>query len=192
MMQNQSTTSPNSTVLNEDTSTKLKELKYKIYCDMDGVLVNFNKRFNKLTSSNPTQYREENGIDKFWEVIDNEGVGFWVGIEWMDDGKILWEYLKSNFKDVELLSSPSRAENSRLGKRLWVRNHKLGVKLNLEYSRSKHKYAAPNHVLIDDREDIIKDWESKGGIGILHTSAENTIVKLLNIVANGRKERANS
>ncbi len=192
MMQNQSTTSPNSTVLNEDTSTKLKELKYKIYCDMDGVLVNFNKRFNKLTSSNPTQYREENGIDKFWEVIDNEGVGFWVGIEWMDDGKILWEYLKSNFKDVELLSSPSRAENSRLGKRLWVRNHKLGVKLNLEYSRSKHKYAAPNHVLIDDREDIIKDWENKGGIGILHTSAENTIVKLLNIIANGRKERANS
>ena len=192
MMQNQSTTSPNSTVLNEDTSTKLKELKYKIYCDMDGVLVNFNKRFNNLTSSDPTQYREENGIDKFWEVIDNEGVGFWVGIEWMDDGKILWEYLKSNFKDVELLSSPSRAENSRLGKRLWVRNHKLGVKLNLEYSRSKHKYAAPNHVLIDDREDIIKDWENKGGIGILHTSAENTIVKLLNIVANGRKERANS
>ena len=191
-MQNQSTTSPNSTVLNEDTSTKLKELKYKIYCDMDGVLVNFNKRFNNLTSSDPTQYREENGIDKFWEVIDNEGVGFWVGIEWMDDGKILWEYLKSNFKDVELLSSPSRAENSRLGKRLWVRNHKLGVKLNLEYSRSKHKYAAPNHVLIDDREDIIKDWENKGGIGILHTSAENTIVKLLNIIANGRKERANS
>ena len=191
-MQNQSTTSPNSTVLNEDTSTKLKELKYKIYCDMDGVLVNFNKRFNKLTSSNPTQYREENGIDKFWEVIDNEGVGFWVGIEWMDDGKILWEYLKSNFKDVELLSSPSRAENSRLGKRLWVRNHKLGVKLNLEYSRSKHKYAAPNHVLIDDRKDIIKDWENKGGIGILHTSAENTIVKLLNIIANGRKKGANS
>ena len=191
MMQNQSTTSPNSTVLNEDTSTKLKELKYKIYCDMDGVLVNFNKRFNNLTSSNPTQYREENGIDKFWEVIDNEGVGFWVGIEWMDDGKELFNFLKENF-DVELLSSPSRAENSRLGKRLWVINHKLGVKLNLEYSRSKHKYAAPNHVLIDDREDIIKDWESKGGVGILHTSTEDTIVELLNIIANGRKERANS
>ena len=179
MMQNQSTTSPNSTVLNEDTSTKLKELKYKIYCDMDGVLVNFNKRFNNLTSSNPTQYREENGIDKFWEVIDNEGVGFWVGIEWMDDGKELFNFLKENF-DVELLSSPSRAENSRLGKRLWVRNHKLGVKLNLEYSRSKHKYAAPNHVLIDDREDIIKDCEDKGGIGILHTSTKNTIECLKN------------
>ena len=71
MMQNQSTTSPNSTVLNEDTSTKLKELKYKIYCDMDGVLVNFNKRFNKLTSSNPTQYREENGIDKGRKYLEH-------------------------------------------------------------------------------------------------------------------------
>ena len=54
------------------------------------------------------------------------------------------------------------------------------VKLNLEYSRSKHKYAAPNHVLIDDREDIIKDWEDKGGIGILHTSTKNTIECLKN------------
>ena len=97
----------------------------------------------------------------------------------MDDGKELFNFLKENF-DVELLSSPSRAENSRLGKRLWVRNHKLGVKLNLEYSRSKHKYAAPNHVLIDDREDIIKDWEDKGGIGILHTSTKNTIECLKN------------
>ena len=93
---------------------------------------------------------------------------------WMDDGKELFNVLKENF-NIELLSSPSRAESSRLGKRLWVRNHKLGVKLNLEYSRSKHKHAAPNHVLIDDREDIIKEWESKGGVGILHTSTKNTI-----------------
>jgi hypothetical protein len=51
----------------------------------------------------------------------------------------------------------------------------LGVKLNLAYSHNKQKYASPNHVLIDDREDIIKEWEKKGGIGILHTSTQNTI-----------------
>jgi hypothetical protein len=61
---------------------------------------------------------------------------------------------------------------------LWVRNHKLGVKLNLAYSKNKQKYAAPNHILIDDRKDNIEDWESKGGIGILHTSTENTIACL--------------
>jgi hypothetical protein len=152
-------------------------MNWKVYCDMDGVLVNFEKRFSELASLNPKEYNEVNGAEAFWKTIDDEGVGFWVGMEWMNDGKELFNLLKENF-DIELLSSPSRADNSRLGKRLWVRNHKLGVKLNLEYSRNKHKYAAPNHILIDDREDIIEDWVSKGGIGIIHTSTKNTIACL--------------
>ena len=169
MMQDQSTTKPNSTVLNEDISSNVSDLKWKIYCDMDGVLVNFNKRFSELSSLSPKEYNEVKGVDKFWETIDSRGVGFWVGMDWMDDGKELFNLLKENFS-VELLSSPSRAESSRLGKRLWVRNHKLGVKLNLEYSRSKHKYAAPNHVLIDDREDTIGRWNAAGGTGIVYKS----------------------
>jgi hypothetical protein len=95
-------------------------------------------------------------------------------MDWMRGGKELFDYIKKNY-EVELLSSPSRSESSRLGKRLWVKNHNLGVKLNLEYSHNKQKYAAPNHILIDDREDIIKEWKSKGGIGILHSSTANTI-----------------
>jgi len=175
----------------EVTSIKLKESNYKIYCDMDGVLTDFNKQFSELHSGGPKKFEEKNGREKFWGLIDGSGVGFWVGMKWMEDGKLLWEYLKTNH-NVELLSSPSRSEHSRLGKRLWVRNHKLGVKLNLAYSYNKKKYAAPNHILIDDRKDNIEGWESEGGIGILHTSAEDTITKLLNIVAQyGREERTN-
>ena len=90
---------------------------------------------------NQSQFIDKNGLDEFWKEIDGRGVGFWVGMEWMEDGKELFEFLK-NYKDVELLSSPSRSEHSRLGKRLWVRNHKLGIKLNLEYSKNKQKHAA--------------------------------------------------
>ena len=39
-------------------------------------------------------------------------------------------------------------------------------------------YAAPNHILIDDRESNIDQWRAAGGIGILHTSASNTIQQL--------------
>ena len=98
-------------------------------------------------------------------------------MDWMEDGKELFKFITDNFY-VELLSSPSRSEHSRLGKRLWVRNHKLGVKLNLAYSYNKQKYAAPSRILIDDRKDNIEQWESKGRIGILHTSAKETIEKL--------------
>lgn len=166
---------------NEAVSTKSNELKYKIYCDMDGVLVDFDKQFTESISPwKPKQFIDKNGLDEFWRKIDDRGVGFWVGMKWMEDGKELFEHITSNY-EVELLSSPSRSENSRLGKRLWVRNHKLGVKLNLAYSHNKQKYAAPNHILIDDRKDIIKEWEEAGGIGILHTSTENTINKLKNL-----------
>lgn len=165
-------------VLEEVTSIKLKESNYKIYCDMDGVLTDFDKQFtDSISSYKPKQFIDKNGLNDFWEEIDGRGVGFWVGMKWMEDGKELFEFLK-NYNDVELLSSPSRSENSRLGKRLWVRNHKLGIKLNLEYSKNKQKYAAWNHILIDDRIDNIKDWESKGGIGILHMSTKNTIACL--------------
>ena len=146
----------------------------KVYCDMDGVLVDFEKQFKKISSFYPDAFIKKNGYDKFWEVIDGGGLGFWVGMDWMGDGKELFNYIKENY-EVELLSSPSRSGSSRLGKRLWVKNHNLGVKLNLEYSYNKQKYAAPNHILIDDREDIIKGWKSKGGVGILHSSTANTI-----------------
>jgi len=178
-------------VSDEVTSTKLKESNYKIYCDMDGVLTDFDKQFtDSISPWKPKPFIDKNGLDEFWKEIDSRGVGFWVGMKWMEDGKSLFEFLK-NYKDVELLSSPSRSENSRLGKRLWVRNHKLGVKLNLAYSKNKQKYAAPNHILIDDRRDNIEDWESRGGIGILHTSAAETISQLLDIHHNGKK-RTNS
>jgi len=141
---------------------------------MDGVLTDFDKQFSEIHPWGPKKFTEKNGKDEFWELIDARGVGFWVGMDWMEDGKELFKFITENFY-VELLSSPFRAEHSRLGKRLWVRNHKLGVKLNLAYSHNKQKYAAPSHILIDDRKDNIEQWESKGGIGILHTSAKETI-----------------
>ena len=141
---------------------------------MDGVLTDFDKQFSEIHPWGPKKFTEKNGNDEFWKEIDGRGVGFWVGMDWMSDGKQLWEFITNNFY-VELLSSPSRSEHSRLGKHLWVRNHKLGVKLNLAYSHNKQKYAAPSHILIDDRKDNIEDWESQGGIGILHTSAKETI-----------------
>jgi len=42
----------------------------------------------------------------------------------------------------------------------------------------KAAYAYEGSVLIDDRPKNIKAWEEAGGIGIVHTSAKNTINKL--------------
>ena len=151
--------------------------KYTIYCDMDGVLCDFDKRFMEFSNGiPPSQYENEFGKKAFWELISKKGVGFWVGIPWMPDGKQLWNYIKPY--NPSLLSAPSREESSRLGKRLWIRNNIPGTKLILRQAEQKQEFASPNAILIDDRTSNIQQWRDKGGIGIMHTSANETIKQL--------------
>jgi hypothetical protein len=153
--------------------------EYSVFCDMDGVLTDFEKRFTSLNPEklSPAQYQTKYGIEKFWSFIDEEnGVKFWVGMQWMKDGKELWEYIKKY--NPTLLSAPSRNNESRLGKRLWVKNNLPGVKLVLASADKKQNYSGRNKVLIDDRKDNIDQWRSQGGIGILHTNTQDTIKQL--------------
>ena len=155
----------------------VEEPKYKIFSDMDGVLTDFDASFKKASDGiAPRDYEKKFGKDKFWELIDGGGVGYWVGMPYMPDGETYWNYIKDY--DTELLSSPSRSNTSRLGKRLWVRNNMPGVKLTLAQAYLKKNYAAPNHILIDDKKSNIDEWRAAGGIGILHTSAADTIQQL--------------
>ena len=163
-------------LISEEEVVSSPPMEYKIYSDMDGVITDFNNRYKKYAGMMPSEYEKKFGKDKFWELADAEGVAFWVGMPWMEDGKNYWNYIKDY--DVELLSSPSRSETSRLGKRLWVRNNLPGIKLTLAQAYNKKNYAEPNHILIDDRKSNIEQWIKAGGIGILHTSAEDTINQL--------------
>ena len=164
-------------LIHEEEVVSSPPMEYKIYSDMDGVLTDFDDRFKKYSNGvMPSSFEKRYGKDKFWELIDNEGVAYWVGMPWMEDGKKYWDYIKD--LDTELLSSPSRSETSRLGKRLWVRNNMPGVKLHLAQSFNKKNYAEPNHILIDDRPSNISQWVAAGGIGILHRTADETIRQL--------------
>ena len=156
---------------------EIKPQKYTLYCDMDGVLADFEDRFEQYSDGLTTdEYRDEFGISAFWKLINGEGVGFWVGIPWMSDGKELFNYIKPNL--FSLLSAPSSENSSRLGKRLWVKNKITGTTLILASAKNQQNYSEEGAILIDDREDTIREWDSRGGIGILHTSAANTIQQL--------------
>ena len=67
-------------------------------------------------------YEKKFGTEQFWHLIDTKiGVRFWVGMDWMPQGKQLWDFIKPYQPD--LLTSPSRDNTSRLGKNLWVKNN---------------------------------------------------------------------
>ena len=151
-----------------------KVMDYKIYCDMDGVLADFERGYKELTGVD-LQGEFQKG-DDFWDPISEKGVGFWAGLKWMPDGQELWDYLKPYKPD--LLSAPSREDSSRIGKHVWVKHKIPGTKLILRYAKQKQELATPESILIDDRQVNIDQWEAAGGIGILHTSTANTIKQL--------------
>ena len=154
-----------------------KVMDYKIYCDMDGVLADFESGYEELTGIDLRGEFQKG--DDFWDPISKAGVGFWAGLKWMPDGQELWDYLKP-FNPV-LLSAPSREQSSRIGKHVWVKHKIPGTKLILRYASQKQELATLESILIDDRQVNIDQWEAAGGIGILHTSASNTIRQLKKI-----------
>jgi hypothetical protein len=152
-----------------------EETEYTIYCDMDSVLVDFDRGYQELTGMT-SQQADANGVEAFWDPLSKAGAKFWITLQWMSDGKQLWDYIKK-YNPI-LLSAPSREESSKLGKRVWVKRELPGVKLILKYASQKQEYASPTSILIDDRQKNIDQWKAAGGIGILHTNTANTIKQL--------------
>jgi hypothetical protein len=153
-----------------------KEKKtYQIYCDMDGVIVDFEDGYEKLTGKN-IKGRHIKGDNNFWQPISDAGVEFWSELKWMPDGKELWSYIKQY--NPKILSAPSREKSSRIGKEIWTKEHIPNAELILKPASEKKDLSEPNAILIDDRKDNIQQWKDAGGIGILHTSTQDTINQL--------------
>ena len=151
--------------------------KYKIFCDLDGVLVNFNKGYYDLTGIDIG--KKHRSDDKFFEPITKEGVKFWENLEWMNDGKELWDYIKKY--EPKLLSAPTRDYSSIVGKKLCCERELSGVHLILRKAQNKKDFASPDSILIDDREENINGWVNAGGVGIHHKNTNDTIKQLKKI-----------
>lgn len=163
---------------------KLFEVKkeYKIFVDLDGVMADLDGHVLELTGKTFPQLRKNDKDDGFQNFVDSEraaGQTIFDNLEPHDDAHQLWDYIVK-YKPSILTATgvpevPATAEKIR-----WVYDNLSGFDniITVKKSVLKAEYAAPNHILIDDREKSIKPWREAGGIGILHTSAVDTISQL--------------
>lgn len=177
--------------------------KYQIYCDMDGVLTNFEKRFlDLLKTEGPKYYSKEviaqvsrpkhfeaiEGPEEFWKFIDQHiGISFWSEMEWMPNGKQLWDFIAPY--QPTLLTSPSRDNTSRLGKRLWIKSHITPAPpVEFRFGSAKAQFANENAILIDDKPSNLEAWKSKGGIALECKDGEiQSILNTLKELGYGRE-----
>jgi len=148
---------------------------------MDGVLTDFEKRFvTLLRKEGPKYYSKEvikqvtrpkhfdklEGTEEFWKFIDQHiGLEFWSEMPWMPHGQVLWDFIQPY--NPKLLTSPSEDDTSRLGKKLWVRNHlSPAPPVIFRFGDAKSDFANENSILIDDKPSNLEAFASKGGIAI--------------------------
>ena len=153
-----------------------------IYLDMDGVVADFDKRFEDLSGMLPQAYVDKHGLNAFWDLIDEKHkVAFWRGIELMPGAVELVKFVSQY--PYQMLTAPSVKKQSVIGKGLWVKD-KVGTlypsKPKVFYRKAKEKHMVKpeltkNDILIDDRADTIGRWAGAGGTAILYQSADQVI-----------------
>lgn len=150
----------------------------KLFCDMDGVLSNFEFGVVKAYFEKTGIRKSFNQISKsdIWRTINWAGEGWWASLPWQPGGKQLWNFIKK-YKPI-ILTASSRQKFCVQEKEEWVLKH-LGSNITVICESKKWKYASPYSVLIDDKlERNIIPWEEHGGIGIWHQNTPITIKKL--------------
>ena len=148
-----------------------------LYCDMDGVLCDFDSKVFEVCGATPRQFTP----DELWSMLSaidsGQATGFFAQLPWMPDGKKLWRAI-SPLQPVILSSLPYGAWAAPQ-KRLWC-SRELGphVRVITCQRTQKTDYCNPGDILIDDRDAICINWQSKGGIFIHHKSAVQTMGNL--------------
>mgnify|MGYP001429009345 FL=1 len=153
----------------------------QIYCDMDGVVADFEKGVKDIIGGTFNDNR--------WNELPDD---FFLQLEPMPDAQQLWDFIGKY--DPFVLTAIPRSSRGPIAKR--AANDKarfmkrwFGVSQDRMYPvmrADKMRFAKdgrdgrPN-LLIDDHSKNIAQFKSAGGIGVLHKSASQSIKQLKEI-----------
>jgi hypothetical protein len=136
-----------------------------LYCDLDGVLVDFEQGVQNKLGKNPDELNK----NMMWATL-RKSPNFYDKLPWMPKGRSLWEAIKE-YNPVILTGCP-RGGWSEEDKRSWCKRE-LGpnIKVICCETREKPNYCSEGDILIDDRDMIMDEWIKKGGKYVLYSES---------------------
>lgn len=153
----------------------------KLYCDLDGVFADFARGVFEITGVYPEQlstkelWNQLKRVDHFYLTL--------VPIP----GTIKWfkELHRRSLLPIEMLTGlpvpAGKFSTAAEDKRVWVKQYlDRHIPVNCTTRRGdKAKFIeSSTDVLIDDNDQIIKDWNAAGGVGIVHVNWKMTFSEL--------------
>lgn len=156
-----------------------KKGRIQIYCDMDGVLCDFDERFVYYYPDykSPLEYRLKNGNDALKNAVDRAGVDFWSKMKWMPGGSDLWSIIGKY--NPYILTSPGDFEYAKEGKKLWIESNLDPQPKGIIFAQTGNKHSEmktdpKRSILIDDYWPNLAPWKAQGGISIMHKDINKT------------------
>lgn len=150
----------------------------QLFCDLDGVLVDFEGGFLRNFGFAHNSVSEP----EMWKYIMSHE-RHWHDMPMMHDGMVLWDFIKDK-NPIILTGCPATGYDlADAGKREWCAKM-LGPEVPVYTCRSKDKpkfMTAKGDILIDDLTKNQKRWEAEDGLFVLHRTAEDSIKQLKTI-----------
>jgi len=151
-----------------------KKRNMAVFCDLDGVLVDFEAGVQALFRKKKTA---EISPKLLWPKLATTP-DFYNTLPWMEDGKLLWEAIEK--LDPVIITGLPRGNWAEPQKRAWT-SRELGPQVKVITCPSKDKFLhclESGSLLIDDRAVARESWENAGGIFLLHISIKDTLQQL--------------
>lgn len=152
-------------------------MKFKLYLDLDGVLVNFDKKITELYFN---YYNVKSTIDNITykqgqEIIrtyNARGGNFFEDLELYPDAKeFVNKCLSLKSTEVEILTAvgfDKMAETTYKQKIAFVKKHFGDIKVNISNSgASKEKYSEEQTILVDDSFIAVTEFNKKSGLALI-------------------------
>ncbi len=151
-----------------------------VFLDCDGVLADFDRGAKRVLGMAPRVFEDQFGSQTFWSKLEAHP-RFYADLDLMPDASDLVAGV-ARFSPRILTGCPSGgwAESQKLE---WAARHFPGIPMITCKSRGKNQYASSGDILIDDWPQYMEEWQSVGGIFILHRSATESLAALRNAMA---------
>lgn len=158
-----------------------------VFCDLNGVLVDFEKGFNDTFKIDITSIKPS----EVWRLIASRGEDYWINLPPTENYMDLWRFIEPYYPTILAgLPLPDK-KGTKSGIKRWCFRNLEGCWNFTATCSSEKEYLmeSKDDILIDDREVNCENWVAAGGRAILHTSAKSTIAQLkdLNLI-----QKANS